>query len=66
VAEEYLAAHRRNFEKLDTDHKGALSFQEYAGEGDRQVQFGPMGGAGCRRRNGRYTATSETQGRVQL
>ena len=29
-ADEYLAARRRNFDKLDLDHNGALSFQEYA------------------------------------
>ena len=32
-ADEYLAARRRNFEKLDADHNGALSFQEYAVKG---------------------------------
>jgi hypothetical protein len=32
-AEEYLAARRRNFDKLDLDHNGALSFQEYAAKG---------------------------------
>jgi hypothetical protein len=32
-AEEYLAARRRNFDKLDVDHNGALSFQEYAVKG---------------------------------
>lgn len=31
--EEYLAARRRNFDKLDADHNGALSFQEYAVKG---------------------------------
>lgn len=30
---EYLAARQRNFEKLDADHNGALSFQEYAVSG---------------------------------
>src|SRR4051812_16734592 len=30
---EYLAARRRNFDKLDVDHNGALSFQEYAVKG---------------------------------
>jgi len=30
---EYLAARRRNFDKLDLDHNGALSFQEYAVKG---------------------------------
>ena len=30
---EYLAARQRNFEKLDVDHNGALSFQEYAVKG---------------------------------
>lgn len=28
--DEYLAARRRNFDKLDVDHNGALSFAEYA------------------------------------
>lgn len=28
--DEYLAARRKNFDKLDIDHNGALSFQEYA------------------------------------
>jgi hypothetical protein len=28
--DEYLAARRKNFDKLDLDHNGALSFQEYA------------------------------------
>jgi hypothetical protein len=32
-ADEYLAARRRNFDKLDVDHNGALSFQEYATKG---------------------------------
>src|SRR5690348_12424548 len=32
-ADEYLAARRRNFDKLDIDHNGALSFQEYAVKG---------------------------------
>ena len=30
---EYLAARRRNFDKLDLDHNGALSFAEYAVKG---------------------------------
>jgi hypothetical protein len=32
-ADEYLAARRRNFDKLDIDHNGALAFQEYAAKG---------------------------------
>jgi len=32
-AEEYLAARRRNFDKLDVDHNGGLSFREYAAKG---------------------------------
>lgn len=32
-ADEYLAARRNNFSKLDTDHNGTLSFQEYAVKG---------------------------------
>ena len=32
-ADEYLAARRRNFDKLDLDHNGQLSFQEYAAKG---------------------------------
>lgn len=32
-AAEYLAARQRNFDKLDVDHNGALSFQEYAVKG---------------------------------
>ena len=32
-AAEYLAARRRNFDELDADHNGALSFQEYAVKG---------------------------------
>ena len=32
-ADEYLAARRRNFDKLDLDHNGVLSFQEYAAKG---------------------------------
>jgi hypothetical protein len=31
--DEYLAARRRNFDKLDLDHNGALSFAEYAAKG---------------------------------
>lgn len=31
--DEYLAARRRNFDKLDLDHNAALSFQEYAAKG---------------------------------
>ena len=31
--DEYLAARRKNFDKLDLDHNGALSFQEYAVKG---------------------------------
>ena len=30
---EYLAARRRNFDKLDANHNGGLSFQEYAVKG---------------------------------
>jgi hypothetical protein len=32
-SDEYLAARRRNFDKLDADHNGGLSFQEYAVKG---------------------------------
>jgi hypothetical protein len=32
-SDEYLAARRRNFDKLDADHNGALSFSEYAVKG---------------------------------
>jgi hypothetical protein len=32
-AVEYLAARRRNFDKLDVDHNGVLSFNEYAAKG---------------------------------
>ena len=32
-AAEYLAARRRNFDKLDVNHDGGLSFQEYAVKG---------------------------------
>ena len=32
-AAEYLASRQRNFAKLDVDHNGALSFQEYAVKG---------------------------------
>jgi hypothetical protein len=32
-ADEYLAARHRNFDKLDADRNGALSFQEYAVKG---------------------------------
>ena len=32
-ADEYLAARRRNFDKLDVDRNGALSFPEYAAKG---------------------------------
>jgi hypothetical protein len=32
-ADEYLAARHRNFDKLDADQNGALSFQEYAVKG---------------------------------
>jgi hypothetical protein len=37
-ADEYLAARRRNFDKLDLDHNGALSFQEYAIKGIQKFQ----------------------------
>jgi hypothetical protein len=33
AADEYLAARHRNFDKLDLDHNGGLSFQEYAAKG---------------------------------
>ena len=32
-ADEYFAARRKNFDKLDLDHNGALAFQEYAAKG---------------------------------
>jgi hypothetical protein len=32
-SDEYLAARRKNFDKLDLDHNGGLSFQEYAAKG---------------------------------
>jgi hypothetical protein len=32
-AGEYLAARKRNFDKLDVDHNGGLSFNEYAAKG---------------------------------
>ena len=32
-SDEYLAARRKNFDKLDADRNGALSFQEYAVKG---------------------------------
>jgi len=32
-ADEYLAARQRNFDKLDADHNGTLSFREYAVKG---------------------------------
>jgi hypothetical protein len=41
-ADEYLAARRRNFDKLDADHNGALSFQEYATSGIQK--FNAAGG----------------------
>jgi hypothetical protein len=41
-ADEYLAARRRNFDKLDADHNGALSFQEYAVSGIQK--FNAAGG----------------------
>jgi len=37
-AGEYLAARRRNFDKLDLDHNGQLSFQEYAIKGIQKFQ----------------------------
>jgi len=40
---EYLAARRRNFDKLDLDHNGALSFQEYAVKGIEK--FNAAGGS---------------------
>jgi hypothetical protein len=39
---EYLAARRRNFDKLDLDHNGGLSFQEYAVKG--MEKFNAAGG----------------------
>ena len=39
---EYLAARRRNFDKLDVDHNGALSFAEYAVK--RIEKFNAAGG----------------------
>jgi hypothetical protein len=41
-ADEYLAARRRNFDKLDADRNGALSFQEYAAKGI--AKFNAAGG----------------------
>ena len=32
-AAEYLAARRKNFDKLDVDHNGTLAFNEYAAKG---------------------------------
>ena len=43
AADEYLAARRKNFDKLDVDHNGALSFQEYAVKGIEK--FRAAGGA---------------------
>jgi hypothetical protein len=41
--DEYLAARRKNFDKLDLDHNGALSFPEYA---DKAIEkFKGAGGA---------------------
>lgn len=41
-ADEYLAARRKNFDKLDLDHNAMLSFQEYAAKGIEK--FNPAGG----------------------
>lgn len=46
AADEYLAARRRNFDKLDLDHNGALSFQEYAAKGIEKFQAADHGGKG--------------------
>lgn len=67
--DEYLAARRRNFDKLDVDHNGALSVPGICLQGDRQVQ--------CRRRakgladrsrvrHHRPDALDQTQGLMQL
>ena len=58
---EYFAARRKNFEKLDLDHNGALSFQEYAVKGIE----GPFGLANRRRVRGDRAAAAQTQD-VQL
>ena len=42
-ADEYLAARRRNFDKLDLDHNGQLSFQQYAAKGIQK--FDAAGGS---------------------
>jgi EF hand len=46
AADEYLAARRKNFDKLDLDHSGALSFQEYAIKGIEKFQAADHGRKG--------------------
>jgi hypothetical protein len=37
-SDEFFAARHRNFDKLDADHNGALSFREYAAKGIEKFQ----------------------------
>jgi len=67
-AMEYLAARRRNFDKLDVDHNGALSFPEYAAKGIEK--FNAAGGAKGLSDAGRIrsdrAASSKAQAGMQL
>ena len=56
--DEYLAARRKNFDKLDTNNDGRLSFEEYAIKGETKFA------AADRDRNGALNATEFATTRV--
>ena len=61
---EYLAARRRNFDKLDVDHNGALSFQEYAVKGIEK--FNAAGGKKGWLTPAEFVATAPPQAKHKL